>query len=420
MAVLWNKDTEVTVISYSASHIDVKVKTNCEFFLTLFYGSPRCIERRVSWDLLRRLRKENGEPCAVMGDFNEILFSWEMESKRTRQVWQMRNFRQCLEDCGLVDFGFSGNRFTYTNKRREDMEVKARLDRVVTNNKWRARFLKAAVRHIFANSSDHVPVLLYVEGWEMAGRSNLKRFEPMWLRHKEFKEKVRTSWAMQTEGLQLKEKLRDCMGQLARWNGSAFGRIKDKIRELKEDIQDLRVGVRSKETIKREVKLSEELDEWLGREELYWRQRSRAEWLRNGDRNTTCFHAKASQRKRRNHIEKLRNSSGELCHSEPDIFAIITNYFSNIFHSQVNVSSERWHRKFEAIPKLITTEMNEMLGAPFTEMEVKGALFQMHPIKAPGLDGFPALFLAIGNTSSCRAQGGRFLLNQCSKRSQIM
>ncbi|KAL9671418.1 hypothetical protein QQ045_008986 [Rhodiola kirilowii] len=204
--------------------------------------------------------------------------------------------------------------------------------------------------------------------------------------------KAMTSWAMQTEGLQLKEKLRDCMGQLARWNGSAFGRMKDKIRELKEDIQDLRVGVRSEETIKREVKLSEELAEWLGREELYWRQRSRAEWLRNGDINTAYFHAKASQRKRRNHIEKLRNSSGELCHSEPDIFAIITNYFSNIFHSQVNVSSERWHREFEAIPKLITTEKNEMLGAPFTEMEVKGALFQMHPTKAPGLDGFPALF----------------------------
>ncbi|CAM8959461.1 unnamed protein product [Rhodiola kirilowii] len=36
--------------------------------------------------------------------------------------------------------------------------------------------------------------------------------------------------------------------------------------------------------------------------------------------------------------------------------------------------------------------MNEMLIAPFTEGEVKRALFQMHPTKAPGLDGFPALF----------------------------
>ncbi|KAL9664727.1 hypothetical protein QQ045_020134 [Rhodiola kirilowii] len=44
------------------------------------------------------------------------------------------------------------------------------------------------------------------------------------------------------------------------------------------------------------------------------------------------------------------------------------------------------------IPKLVTAEMNNMLVAPFTEAKVKRALFQMHPSKAPGLDGFSASF----------------------------
>lgn len=34
--------------------------------------------------------------------------------------------------------------------------------------------------------------------------------------------------------------------------------------------------------------------------------------------------------------------------------------------------------------------MNDVLNAPFTEKEVADALFQIGPIKAPGLDGFPA------------------------------
>jgi hypothetical protein len=36
--------------------------------------------------------------------------------------------------------------------------------------------------------------------------------------------------------------------------------------------------------------------------------------------------------------------------------------------------------------------MNDRLLKPFTEIEVKEALFQMFPTKAPGLDGFPAHF----------------------------
>ncbi|KAL9679265.1 hypothetical protein QQ045_017121 [Rhodiola kirilowii] len=44
------------------------------------------------------------------------------------------------------------------------------------------------------------------------------------------------------------------------------------------------------------------------------------------------------------------------------------------------------------IPKLVTEEMNNKLREPFTEGEIKRALFQMHPTKAPGLDGFSAIF----------------------------
>jgi hypothetical protein len=46
-------------------------------------------------------------------------------------------------------------------------------------------------------------------------------------------------------------------------------------------------------------------------EEIMARQRSRVEWLREGDCNTYFFHAKASARKRTNKISMLTHDDGE-------------------------------------------------------------------------------------------------------------
>ncbi|KAL9686508.1 hypothetical protein QQ045_023968 [Rhodiola kirilowii] len=81
IALLWLEDVEVHLNSYSAAHIDVKIGGKEEFILTLFYGSSWLQERRESWDLLRRLKKEPGEPWVVMGDFNEVAFNWKWRAK---------------------------------------------------------------------------------------------------------------------------------------------------------------------------------------------------------------------------------------------------------------------------------------------------------------------------------------------------
>lgn len=44
------------------------------------------------------------------------------------------------------------------------------------------------------------------------------------------------------------------------------------------------------------------------------------------------------------------------------------------------------------VPPKVTPLMNEHLDKPFTAQEIRAALFQMVPSKAPGVDGFTAGF----------------------------
>lgn len=44
----------------------------------------------------------------------------------------------------------------------------------------------------------------------------------------------------------------------------------------------------------------------------YWRQRSKTGWMREGDRNTAYFHAKATKRFEVNHVVSLQDRNGNL------------------------------------------------------------------------------------------------------------
>ena len=92
-------------------------------------------------------------PWLMVGDFNEILSNNEKEGGNIRPQRCMQQFRDCLFDCNLEDLGFIGDKFTWRRGR-----IRERLDRAVSNQRWRDMIPLAMVINKDFSRSDHRPI----------------------------------------------------------------------------------------------------------------------------------------------------------------------------------------------------------------------------------------------------------------------
>lgn len=126
----------------------------------------------------------------------------------------------------------------------------------------------------------------------------------------------------------------------------------------------------------------------LDQKEIYWLQRSKKLWLQSGDKNTKYFHASYNIRRRTNQIQKLQNKNGEWLSWESGLEDHVTGYYTELFSTAYSSTAE----VINCVSQKISYAQNLELQTEITEEEVRPALFQMHPDKAPGPNGMTPAF----------------------------
>ncbi|KAA8547289.1 hypothetical protein F0562_003847 [Nyssa sinensis] len=99
-----------------------------------------------------------GEQVSVPENNTMILYDHEKLGASHRPLWQMRDFRSVLNDCGLRDLSYCGFDFTWSNNRALPHSIGERLDRFVVSMDWMNAFSMASVFHPSSYYSDHWPM----------------------------------------------------------------------------------------------------------------------------------------------------------------------------------------------------------------------------------------------------------------------
>lgn len=392
LLLLWKKECDLTIKSYSQNHIDfiVKEDNNTIWRGTSIYGWPKQQEKYRTWTLLRSLRENQNQPWLCFGDFNEILYAFEKMGRRGCNISEMTAFLHTCTFCNPEDMSASGVKYTWTNGRRGEENVKKRLDRFLANPDWLELHPGASFQNLARIASDHSPIICRLVPL-VKKKNRIFRFENMWLRDETIHEVVREAWASSLDnGLEHDPCaiVKECAVKLTLWNNTSFGHVQRSIKSKKRALEILQCRFDAS-TWCEQRDLREEIKELLTREEIMWKQRSRVQWLREGDRNTQFFHSRASNRRKQNNILRLKGEDGRWVENEEEVCSLVSRYFSDLFSSS---SPQHCNSVVEDIDQSLTDGDRLSIERQVTSKEVYEALMQMAPNKAPGPDGMPALF----------------------------
>ncbi|KAI9161280.1 hypothetical protein LWI28_016006 [Acer negundo] len=283
----------------------------------------------------------------VVENFNAVLDAHEALSSRSPARGSCEDFRLMIDDCDLVGIRFQGAHFTWVGGRSNHTRVERRLDRVLVSDGciscWREISCVALPRICF----DHCLLLVRLSDFKVSSHRPF-RFQSMWLEYYDFIAIVRRIWSSLLVGSPHQVviyKLRNLKKALKSWNWEVFGDLNSTIARKSVELHFIQLDLSNRgfsdDLFMAEASVHSELDVLLRRHECFYRDRSRVRWLRDGDRNTSFFHASI---------------------------------------------------KHDVIPSLVTAAENAILTSVPSADDIHDAVFAMNAASAPRPDGFSDSF----------------------------
>ncbi|XP_071902937.1 uncharacterized protein [Coffea arabica] len=232
MALMWKEEVKIKQVIKTAftieAHVEDRETKTTSWFIGIYASCDNLI-RKSQWKVVKDRKKLWGEKWIIAGDFNDILSNEEKWGGRWREENSFTDFNNFINDNQLVDIGFEGNPWTWSNNWEDVGEVRERLDRDLCCIDWSLVFDKANCKHIDTFASDH-SILMIDTNPETRKRKK-------------------------------------------KWKNNSNYNAKKKINQLKSQLEKLQSSTQTS-TRREIVDLKEQLKEAYKEEELYWHQKA--------------------------------------------------------------------------------------------------------------------------------------------------
>ncbi|XP_057870796.2 uncharacterized protein LOC131077334 [Cryptomeria japonica] len=340
LGILWKRDSVKVNLSEKAENWMIcnvySMRENLDFPSINVYGPSNTAEKTKLWNILTNKIKDLGRDRVVVArDFNTLLDLDEKKGglRMTNKV--MDDFREFVVRNHLVDVIAKNGQYTWTNRRVNFANISERLDRHFIGEYWMESSFQTEACILLVSLSDHFLVELKLSEGKPKGLSSFK-FLSMWWRDGEFSPNLGRWWKESnifrgTPSFCFVKRMKFLKEKIKRWNRECFKNIFEEKIQIEEALlqinSDTILRGMTNDTFRREKALKEELAKVLLREEIFWRDKSKELWIKEGDANTKFFHASVKTKRGKNRIDTVMDQNGTFHSSFEAIEQLAVNNF---------------------------------------------------------------------------------------------